>query len=180
MDPDIKHILHFWFGPLDGAGMPSAEKHQLWFKRSEHTDIQCQIHFGKLVEQALAGELQHWEQSDEGLIALIVLLDQFTRNIYRGTARAFAGDARALSLAKARINSSALGGISTGGTNLPSGNWNGRLSKVSQCPTFCQVDGPEITHESSNPTPARSASRASRYASDFSVEPGSDSPPGRT
>ncbi len=48
----------------------------------------------------MAGGLQDWEASDRGLVALVVLLDQFTRNIYRGTPAAFSGDARALALAQ--------------------------------------------------------------------------------
>ena len=55
------------------------------------------------MEQALAGALNSWAESDEGLIALVVLLDQMTRNIYRGTAAAFCGDQRALDLAQQAI-----------------------------------------------------------------------------
>ena len=77
----------------------------LWFQSSAETDEHCRQHFGSLVEQALAGELVDWADSDEGLVALVVLLDQFTRNLYRGTPRAFAGDAAALALAQANIAS---------------------------------------------------------------------------
>jgi uncharacterized protein (DUF924 family) len=58
---------------------------------------------GQLVEGAVAGELERWENSDRGLVALILLLDQFTRNIYRNTPAAFSGDARALDLAQRTI-----------------------------------------------------------------------------
>ena len=100
MQADIQAIHDFWFGPLDEAGMCAPDKHALWFTASEDTDRQCADKFGHLVEAALDGQLQDWPESDAGLMALIVLLDQFTRNIYRGTPRAFAGDPRALELAQ--------------------------------------------------------------------------------
>jgi len=59
-------------------------------------DAQIRSRFGPLLEQALAGGLTHWDASPPGALARILLLDQFTRNAYRDTARAFAGDALAL------------------------------------------------------------------------------------
>ena len=59
---------------------------------------------------ALAGDLAHWADSDRGLMALVLLLDQFTRNIYRGTPRAFAGDPGALALASTAGAGAAMGG----------------------------------------------------------------------
>ena len=105
MNPDIAAIHDFWFGPLDDAGMCGAERNALWFQSSPETDEQLRRHFGALVEQALAGELDHWADSDDGLVALVLLLDQFTRNLYRDTARAFAGDEQALALSQANIAS---------------------------------------------------------------------------
>ncbi len=63
----------------------------------------CAAVSAALVERALAGELQPWEQRYAGLVALVLLLDQFTRNLFRGTPRAFAGDPRALALARETI-----------------------------------------------------------------------------
>ncbi len=100
MTEEIREVLAFWFGPLDDAGMPLEDRNALWFKTSEETDRLCASSFGDLVEQAVAGGLENWERDDRGLVALVILLDQFTRNIYRGTAAAFSGDTRALALAQ--------------------------------------------------------------------------------
>ena len=80
--------------------MSEASRHDLWFKASDRNDRRCREQFGQLVTSALAGELADWPGSDPGLIALVLLLDQFTRNIYRGTPQAFAGDEGALALAQ--------------------------------------------------------------------------------
>lgn len=98
-DATIAAILDYWFAVLDEDGVCAAQQHQLWFRYRNETDREIESRFGSWVEQALAGELQRWEESDAGLVALLLLLDQFTRNIYRGTAGAFSGDAAALALA---------------------------------------------------------------------------------
>ena len=95
----IDDILMFWFGPLSNEGLSKPEQQGLWFKSSADTDKKCDHLFGAAVAQAIAGELDEWADSDRGLLALILLLDQFPRNIYRGTAAAFSGDSRALRLA---------------------------------------------------------------------------------
>jgi uncharacterized protein (DUF924 family) len=105
MTEHINNILAFWFGKLDEAGLCLEDRNPLWFTASDKTDATCRTDYGQLVEQALAGELDSWADTDDGLIALIILLDQFTRNSYRGTARAFAGDSRALALAQGTIAS---------------------------------------------------------------------------
>ncbi|MCB1676179.1 MAG: DUF924 domain-containing protein [Halioglobus sp.] len=105
MSATIADIHAYWFGELDERGMASRQRYALWFKASATIDRDCRERFGELVERAIAGELQGWERTDDALVALILLLDQFTRNIYRGTARAFAGDDRALSLARQAVTS---------------------------------------------------------------------------
>ena len=100
MPQAIDAIHDYWFGELDDTGMSPPELHKLWFQSSADDDSHCASTFGPLVEDAVAGGLQDWENSDLGLVALVVLLDQFTRNIYRGTPAAFSGDARALALAQ--------------------------------------------------------------------------------
>jgi uncharacterized protein (DUF924 family) len=105
MKPDIDDIHDYWFGPLDEAGLADPQRNQLWFTSSEQTDADCRSRFGTRVDNALTGGSGDWADTDPGLIALVVLLDQFTRNIYRGTPRAFAGDERALALAQQAIAS---------------------------------------------------------------------------
>jgi len=101
----IEDIHAFWFGELDENGMCVTDRNPLWFTSSADTDETCRARFGRLVEQAMAGELEEWVATDDGLIALILLLDQFTRNIYRDTAQAFAGDRQALAIAQHTISS---------------------------------------------------------------------------
>lgn len=105
MTQDIDDIHAFWFGELDEAGMCSADRNSLWFAANPEADASCRRRFGALVEQAIAGELDSWKTTDPGLVAQVILLDQFTRNIYRGTPAAFAGDSRALDLAQQTIAS---------------------------------------------------------------------------
>ncbi len=101
----IANILDFWFDELDRDGMCSREQHKLWYNPPDGTDEMIRERFGAQVEAALAGELDHWVDSDEGLVALLILLDQMTRNIYRDTPAAFSGDTRALALARAAVDS---------------------------------------------------------------------------
>ena len=101
----ITAIHEFWFGELDENGLCNHDHHALWFGASDDTDAFCREQFGAALSLALDGKLAHWTQTDRGLIALIVLLDQFSRNIHRGSAQAFAGDPLALKLAQDAINS---------------------------------------------------------------------------
>ena len=104
MTQSIDAILAFWFGTLDEHGMCAPEQQARWFKSSDETDQLCRDNFATLVQQAIAGELDHWQASDCGVIALIILLDQLTRNIFRGTPQAFAGDQHALDIAQRAIS----------------------------------------------------------------------------
>jgi uncharacterized protein (DUF924 family) len=96
-----RQILDFWFAARDDAGQPAYRDQ--WFKRDDAFDAQIAQRFGATVERALAGELDGWADNADGVLALVILLDQFPRNLFRGTARAFAGDERALRLAKQAI-----------------------------------------------------------------------------
>jgi len=99
MSDCIDEIHEFWFGELDNTGMPVENRNPLWFKKDEALDAELRQRFGVWLERGIAGELDHWTNSDRGLVALVVLLDQFSRNIYRDTALAFAADPKALDLA---------------------------------------------------------------------------------
>jgi uncharacterized protein (DUF924 family) len=96
-------VLDFWFA---AKGEPEhGEVRDLWFRKSDDTDQQIKERFGPLIEQALRGELEAWAAEPHGALAQIVLLDQFTRNSFRDTPRAFAGDPRALAAASAMVGS---------------------------------------------------------------------------
>lgn len=91
-------ILAFWFGrPGEpGHGQPRNE----WFRKDAAFDDAIRDRFLPDVEAALAGRLADWADNPQGLLALVILLDQFPRNLFRGTARMFAGDAEARQLAE--------------------------------------------------------------------------------
>lgn len=99
----VNDIHEFWFGPLDKTGMPGPEQQKMWFNASDETDASLRQRFAPLVTAALVEELDDWASDDAGLIALVLLLDQFTRNIHRGAPLAFAGDPQALALSREAI-----------------------------------------------------------------------------
>jgi len=101
IDPQAAAVLAFWFG--EPASAERGTYRALWFEKSEATDRDIADRFGALIERALRGELADWAQAPESALAQIVLLDQFTRNVFRDTPRAFAGDARALAAATAMV-----------------------------------------------------------------------------
>nr|WP_314876762.1 DUF924 family protein [uncultured Pseudomonas sp.] len=86
-------LLEWWFGPGKSPQAVADEKSTLWF--GKHHDDEARERFGALCEQALAGGLEDWQQSPQGWLGLILLLDQLPRMIYRDTPRAFEGDRRA-------------------------------------------------------------------------------------
>ena len=91
-------VLDFWFDDGLDKGWPSRNMSGLWFRADRSVDQGIEEQFGHLVEAALHSELVDWEARPLSRLALIVLLDQFTRNIYRGSVQAFAGDHRAVTL----------------------------------------------------------------------------------
>lgn len=98
---DAKAVIDFWFG---APGSPEhGRPRKVWFQKDDAFDAAIRERFGPLVERALRGELADWAATPDGALAEILLLDQFTRNSFRGTPRAFAGDPRALAAAVAAV-----------------------------------------------------------------------------
>jgi uncharacterized protein (DUF924 family) len=93
-------LLDWWFGSTESPSETAKAKGKLWFGKKKSQDTDAQHRFGGLVEQALAGGLAEWAESPSGWLALVLLLDQLPRMIYRDTPKAYAGDARALQLVK--------------------------------------------------------------------------------
>lgn len=91
-------VLEFWFGDPLVADWPATDRNPLWFGGGAEQDALIAQRFGPLVDVALDGGLYEWEAQLGDRVALILLLDQFTRNVHRGQARAFAGDGRAQKL----------------------------------------------------------------------------------
>jgi uncharacterized protein (DUF924 family) len=88
-------ILDFWFGSHDSLAATAAAKSRLWWGKDPATDRLIRERFGPALELAAGGKLDAWGASAEGCLALILLSDQFPRNIHRGSAAAFAFDAAA-------------------------------------------------------------------------------------
>jgi uncharacterized protein (DUF924 family) len=91
----VNEILQFWFA--DGSD-PAHERR--WFAQDAAFDQACRTGFLADHERAAGGELDSWKEEPSSALALILLLDQFPRNIFRGTPRAFATDPKALATAK--------------------------------------------------------------------------------
>jgi len=91
-DPRAQSILDFWFG--------GGDRDKRWFEKSGVFDAAVRSRFLALHEEAAAGALAGWKKDAGDCLALIVLLDQFPRNMHRGSPRAFATDALALDAAR--------------------------------------------------------------------------------
>jgi len=87
-------VLQFWF---------SAENEPFWFEKSADFDRRCQAVLEAPAEAAVAGRLDDWQAEARRALALVILLDQVPRNLYRGSARAFAGDAAARAAARVAL-----------------------------------------------------------------------------
>ena len=94
VEPDS--VLEFWFGnDLESL----AARAKLWFEPTEEFDLEISSRFSSAPEQAQRGELDEWRAAPASALALVIVLDQFPRNLYRGTARAFEFDPLALEVA---------------------------------------------------------------------------------
>ena len=101
LNPDdalAQRVLGFWFDGADGAGRGRVRGQ--WFGKDPAFDQQIREAFGTLIERALVGECDHWGLDPATAPALIIVLDQFTRNAFRDTPQMIAGDAAALATAR--------------------------------------------------------------------------------
>jgi uncharacterized protein (DUF924 family) len=96
-----QEILTFWFGEPAATTDALRAKFKRWFVASPELDREIAARFSDTVERALAGELDGWRADPGGRLALIIVLDQFTRTLFRDQARAFAGDRAAQAIALA-------------------------------------------------------------------------------
>ena len=97
----VDAILGYWFtADYDRSSSPPQSLFDRWFLRSREHDDEIRALFSADLERAVEGHYAEWANNKDGLLAKIILLDQFSRQIHRGSSRAFAYDPLALSLAK--------------------------------------------------------------------------------
>ncbi len=101
MSTDAKNILDFWFAVGTGE---EGKPRPIWWSRSDAFDAEIRDRFGALHARASSSDLDDWRRQPESALALVILLDQFSRNLYRGTPAAFANDAHALVIAREAVS----------------------------------------------------------------------------
>lgn len=99
-EPSAAALLELWLGPELGRDAPAAEVRERWFVKDAAFDAELLRSFGELHARAGRGELDGWAATPRGRVALVIALDQLSRNLGRGSAASFAHDAEALALAK--------------------------------------------------------------------------------
>ncbi|HWT38714.1 MAG TPA: DUF924 family protein [Paraburkholderia sp.] len=101
LDPRAREVLDCWFGTPGSDEYGKDQKR--WFRRSDAFDAMLRARFDALIDAALTHELDAWRATPLGALALVIVLDQFTRNCHRKTARMYDGDAQALGIARRLI-----------------------------------------------------------------------------
>ena len=91
----IDEVLDFWFGETLKDPARIAARMGFWFGSDDHRDTEIRERWGRLVTAASEGKLDTWTRSARGRLAILLLMDQFRRNIFRGTKEAFQRDGRA-------------------------------------------------------------------------------------
>lgn len=95
MTVDVKGVLAFWFEEC---------KPEQWYKKNADFDRTICDRFGEIHAEAAIGSLDYWAETADGCLALIIILDQFSRNIFRDDSRAFVADSKALGLTKLALD----------------------------------------------------------------------------
>ncbi len=105
MTTNSKEIVDFWFGNALTTPEEYGPRAILWFSQNDDFDRDIQIRFGSLSEQAARGKLDAWRKEASSALALVLVLDQFPRNLYRSSARAFEFDPLARDMALEAVSS---------------------------------------------------------------------------
>jgi uncharacterized protein (DUF924 family) len=92
-------VIEFWFGELDDSGLASADKAKRWWAKDPALDDLIRRRFGALHQRIRAGELESWQQRPRERLAAVIVLDQFSRNMFRDSEGMFASDDQALAMA---------------------------------------------------------------------------------
>ncbi len=101
---DFQTVIDFWFGDLDSNGMADNSRSSLWWRSTPEFDEVIRAQFSKLHQEIISGGCTSWLDDAYGALAYILVLDQFSRNLYRGNPQAFSGDAMAVLATKHSIN----------------------------------------------------------------------------
>lgn len=96
--PQINGVLDFWFADRDLSEPTLDSRMTRWFGSDAEFDAELEERFSALTVQAIAGELDDWAEQPLGRLALILLLEQFPRRLYKDTPNAFAGDRKAMKM----------------------------------------------------------------------------------
>eukprot|EP00026_Physarum_polycephalum_P001088 Phypoly_transcript_01089.p1 GENE.Phypoly_transcript_01089~~Phypoly_transcript_01089.p1 ORF type:complete len:1180 (+),score=247.08 Phypoly_transcript_01089:133-3672(+) len=104
--PSIEGVYSYWFANGDLNSLSYVHNGKVWWKGLREVDTEIREFFGQIVEKALANDemVEEWKKTPKGTVALIIMLDQFTRNIFRGTPKMFSGDDQAMELTKYAIS----------------------------------------------------------------------------
>lgn len=98
-----EEILRFWFGSFPSDSSLGSQQRKQWFMKDDEFDQEIRDRFLIPYEQAATGRLDHWQQQPLSCLALLLLLDQFPRNMFRHSPQAFATDIKAVNVAKNAI-----------------------------------------------------------------------------
>ena len=104
----IEEILDYWIGPDDIDPVGWGEKQVLWYAFDESVDEKIRTQFGPELTAAENGQREDWKLSDRGCLALLVLYDQFSRNLYRGTPDVYRNDPEAVAVTDQLVETGAL------------------------------------------------------------------------
>jgi len=99
----IQSVLTFWFGDPATDDVSYSDRKKLWFRKDAAIDAEIRDRFFDLYERARQGQLDEWQATRAGRLALVIVCDQFPRNMFRGDAKAFATDSLARKLAQEAI-----------------------------------------------------------------------------
>ncbi|MEQ8279042.1 MAG: DUF924 family protein [Deltaproteobacteria bacterium] len=100
---DAQAVLDFWFGELDAEGHADAAHKKRWWMKDPAFDEEIRTRFLALYERIVAGEHEDWRDTARGALAYIIVLDQFSRNMFRDTGRMYAADDRAVAATKGAV-----------------------------------------------------------------------------
>lgn len=106
-----EEILQFWFEDCCDSPEKAEARNSFWFNANPEFDAQIWTLYSDVVTDAAAEHYSEWDQTPLGRLALIIILDQFPRNIFRGTSEAYRYDAMALALARAGVEKGQLAGL---------------------------------------------------------------------